>query len=58
MAGLSKQHFNAIADILKYSQKDENGFIGIECLIRDLGNYFKSQNPNFDEIRFRKDCLE
>jgi len=58
MAGLTKQHFNSIAKIISKSQKDINGFIGQMVLINDLSNYFKTQNPLFNENQFKKACLE
>ena len=70
MAGLTKQHFNKIAEILNKNKIEpitenktiKKGFaviIGEKSLfLKDLCNYFKSQNPLFDENRFKKACLE
>lgn len=69
MSGLTKQHFNKIAEMVrkyladdresdsyeeteKYYISDGWGFI---C---DLSNYFKTQNPLFNENQFKKACLE
>jgi len=58
MAGLTKQHFKEIAKIIANTQKDINGFIGQMSLINNLSNYFKTQNPLFNENQFKKACLE
>jgi len=61
MAGLSKQHFIKIAEII-----NNNAFLCEEVtpeknmreLTGDLSNYFKTQNPLFNENRFKKACLK
>ena len=61
MAGLTKQHFKAIAEIIK---KDivSNFYISsenqINIFLDDLCNYLKTQNPLFNENQFKKACLE
>jgi len=60
MAGLTKQHFNKIAGIINKGikqgevKKDMGGFSFLDNLIE----YFKTQNPLFNENQFRKACLE
>lgn len=66
MAGLTKQHFKEIAKILKESRnfpmeiRETNKPIitNIDLIINKLCNYFKTQNPLFNENRFKKACLE
>lgn len=61
MAGLTKQHFKAIAEIIngfnirKFNIENDTNIL---ILINQLSDYFKSQNPLFDENRFKKACLE
>lgn len=60
---LTKIHFNKIAEIIKNHTNtfcvcdDEinNLFRG---LVNDLSNYFKTQNPLFDENKFKEACLK
>ena len=57
MAGLTKQHFKAVADIIR----DINSFgysNPIKELVFELINYFKTQNPLFNENQFKKACLK
>lgn len=62
MAGLTKQHFNKIANLIKedlFNGVDESDFIqGRDLFIDDLSDYFKTQNPNFDIARFKEACLK
>jgi len=66
MAGLTKQHFNKIAKILnnQYNKTsiiqamDTGNKTAIIKICEDLSKYFKSQNPLFNENRFKKACLE
>jgi len=56
MAGLTAQHFKVIAEIInKQLMTDKN--IN-QAVIWDLAEYFKTQNPLFNENRFKKACLE
>lgn len=68
MAGLTKQHFKAIAEIMKdnkeerevYQDGSDNPYIELcfsKDIIKDLSNYFKTQNPLFNENQFKKACL-
>ncbi len=52
MAGLTKQHFTAIANAINEAQGDYNE------LVNKLIEYFKTQNPNFDETKFKEACLK
>jgi hypothetical protein len=65
MAGLTKQHFESIAKIIKGNVEYFSNSVGegyklknIDSLITDLSNYFKTQNPLFNENQFKKACLE
>ena len=67
MAGLTKQHFKTIADIIKkrslYIVNEVNttekiNRVDLKSLVTDLSNYFKTQNPLFNENQFKKACLE
>lgn len=61
MSGLTKQHFNKIAEIIFFEMmKTEEGKkeFSVNGLILSLSEYFKTQNPLFDESRFKKACLE
>jgi hypothetical protein len=68
MAGITKQHFKAIASIIsrfviidKEAPNDDpyKYFIneGMD-FINELCDYFKTQNPLFNKERFLKACLE
>lgn len=46
---LNKKHFEAIASILSKHN------VSLE-LIEDFGDYFMSEYPNFDWIRFKEAC--
>ena len=46
---LSKKHYIAIANIIE-------GYSVSEQLIKDLSDYFKSDNSNFDRYTFLKAC--
>ena len=63
MARLTKQHFKAIAEIINkecYDENDEriNYIFDFYGFIHRLGEYFKTQNPQFDEARFKEMCLK
>jgi len=62
MAGLSKQHFEKIAEILNnlYNNTTPDSIYKscVKDVTEDLSNYFKTQNPLFNENRFKKACLE
>jgi hypothetical protein len=70
MAGLTKQHFKEIAKILNdcpneedrkeaFTKEEINAFKMLrEKITFDLSNYFKTQNPLFNENQFKKACLE
>jgi hypothetical protein len=64
MAGLTKQHFEEIAEIVKGNTLFDDGDIktltipDVRDLVEDLSNYFKTQNPLFNENQFKKACLE
>ena len=66
MAGLKKQHLNKIAEIIKESRKfpieiretNKPIITNIDLIIDKLSNYFKTQNPLFNENHFKKACLE
>jgi len=60
MAGLTKQHFNKIAEILKDNIILEGKRrVGFDMyILEQLIFYFKAENPLFEENRFRKACLE
>ena len=66
MGGLTKKHFKAIAEIINKKYKGfkevNEGFEMREQefhdLTEDLSNYFKTQNPLFNENQFKKVCLE
>ena len=50
---LTRKHFVKIAQIV-----NDNRFSDNICLIDDLSDYFKSENSQFDEEKFRRACLE
>lgn len=69
MAGLTKQHFESIAKIIK--SHNYKGYVTVDgsdslildimetkIFINNLSNYFKTQNPLFNENQFKKACLE
>lgn len=66
MAGLTKQHFREIAEIIKKSRKfpieiretNKPIITHTDLLINELSDYFKTQNPLFNENQFKKACLE
>ena len=71
MAGLTRQHFNEIAEIINKNKIDlssikedelneieeENDEV-IRQIVNDLSRYFKTQNPLFNENQFKKACLK
>lgn len=62
MAGLTKQHFSKLAEIIRVntftSANDGYKHISVTMLIDELSKYFKTQNPLFNENQFKKACLE
>ena len=62
MAGLSKQHFIKIAEILNiniYTQNNDGfKYLSLNEILEDLSSYFKTQNPLFNENQFKKACLK
>jgi len=66
MAGLTKQHFIEIAKIIKESRKfpieiretNKPMVTNVDLLVNAFSNYFKTQNPLFNENQFKKACLE
>ncbi len=60
---LTKKDFIRIAEILKGNiDKAENGFVwkwnNPEELIKSLSIYFKSENPKFNEQKFKQAVFE
>jgi hypothetical protein len=73
MAGLTKQHFKEIAKILNNADyvegvEDKYNNISKEMvterhntiyeIVEALSDYFKTQNPLFNENQFKKACLK
>jgi len=66
MAGLTKQHFKEIAEILNKAKSfpieiretNKPMITNIDLIINEFSNYFKTQNPLFNENRFKKACLQ
>lgn len=60
MAGLTKQHFEKIANIINrtshLNEIEEERTTDTNDLISFISDYFKSENPNFDEKRFIEAC--
>lgn len=55
---ITKKDFKAIAEIIN-SENNKNKSFGIgEDFINKLCDYFKSQNPLFDEYKFKEVCLK
>lgn len=52
---LTKKHFNKIAEILNAYGKSDKLFIE---LIKDFGEYFKTENLKFDLAKFREACYK
>jgi N-acetylneuraminic acid mutarotase len=46
---LTKKYFNDIANIINNSKNKD-------AIIKNLSNYFSSENPNFNEEKFIKAC--
>lgn len=57
MAGLTKQHFEKIAKIINEEYKFKSNS-PINNIVYELSNYFKTQNPLFNENQFKKACLK
>lgn len=60
MAGLTKQHFIEIARIIRKHGDKANQIIVYNSeseFLKELSNYFKTQNPLFNENQFKKACL-
>jgi len=61
MAGLTKQHFEKIAEIINrnaYNKTEVTPKEDFKVLVNELSNYFKTQNPLFNENQFKKACLK
>jgi hypothetical protein len=66
MAGLTKKQFKAIAEILNKEQQKVFLFDGMQAgrnaaigsIVKELSQYFKTQNPQFDEAKFKEACLK
>lgn len=66
MAGLTKQHFESIAQIVKnnrfYNTTEEgikpSNSIDLSGFIQNLADYFQTQNPLFNKNQFLKACLK
>jgi hypothetical protein len=56
---MSKKHFIKIAEIISDNKAGlfSNPLSQKLSLIDNLGNYFKSVNPNFDKDKFSSACL-
>lgn len=62
---MNKKHFEAIAAILK-AKADQyrnssypdayDRFAAVDAIADDLAEYFASQNPRFDELKFLQAC--
>lgn len=57
MAGLTKQHFKEIANIININRNIAYGYIVTSDLVEKLSQYFKTQNPQFNEAQFKEACL-
>jgi hypothetical protein len=60
MAGLTKKHIEKIAEIIKKHGDSANQIIvynSVSPFLKDLAEYFKTQNPKFDEKKFKNSCL-
>ena len=72
MAGLTKQHFNEVAKIINKEMYLEDAHLtfnsiteevikarneGLRDVVISLSDYFKTQNPLFDDNQFKKACL-
>lgn len=63
---LTKKHFKEIAGIISdsieregYSMTENGKKETMSYLIaKDLSNYFKTLNPQFDEVKFKEACLK
>jgi hexokinase len=64
MAGLTRQHFKEIANCINkvigkyafYNEETEEQLF--KEIATNLSNYFKTQNPLFNENQFKKACLK
>lgn len=58
MTGLTKKHFEAIAEILaKHEPEIKNSLVFMD-LVKDFCYYLKSENPNFRETQFTEYIAE
>jgi len=55
MAGLTKQHFDEIANIFNNYGKSHKSF---RELVEEFSNCLVTQNPTFEKARFIKACLK
>lgn len=57
MTGLSKQHFKAIAEILKRNANVPHRLVNINA-VYELADYFGTENERFDKQKFIEACLK
>ena len=60
---LTKKHFTAIAEIINFKvnlhkYNKPNKVLVLSELVEDLSRYFKTENPLFNEEKFKKECLK
>jgi len=57
---LTKKDFKKVAEILRHRKgtSDTEGKISLYPLLEDLCYWFKSENPDFDEQKFRDAVLK
>lgn len=53
----TKQHYEAIAEIINHVSDNGYGYIDPDTLVKELCVYFKNDNPRFDSYRFKKACI-
>ena len=55
---LTKKNYEAIAEIIKRNTSQTNSIAKLtaDLIIRDLSDYFQSDNPNFQPKLFKKAC--
>ena len=53
---MTKKHFKAIAEIIKFRMDATLYSPPVEVLAKDLAQYFKQDNPRFDRERFLAAC--
>jgi len=67
---ITKKHYIKIAEILnrqsidlsRVDNKDYSLYeakqTAVRQIIEDLANYFETDNPNFDKVKFKEACLK